>query len=562
MGVSKEGLLDYAMNKAKTFKSKKEFLDYLASLLPKLDVEQAKIAAAYIEEEFVKESRVNYYQYVKLMGPVLMGEFVDGRHIEIISNKLQRAAERAMKKGTKRYKLKLNMPPGASKTQLCSRMFGSWVIGRWPWAKLLICTHGLVFGRDEIGMKMLDIMRTEEYKKIFPEVELREDKQTAGRFLTTDDGEMLITSLSAGTSGRRGHIILADDAVIESDALSKDIRAKRNSEYTTNIRTRFQPGFNCAEIVLGTQWAQGDLFDFVEEADKHSTDKWEVIKFPALLTEQASEAIRKKGDPDDVYLPGTSYWPEMYTTEQLENTRASMRNDMARWNALYMQSPTPETGAIFNAEDFRVWRDTIPPPVHTKLLVLDTAYTKGKQSDPSAYSLFGIFNRTEGGQTRPNIILLDANKGKWEFPELIRKIETLHARKRPEYIVIEKQASGLALIPELRNRGLPIVEWRTQKDKVARAHSVSPLVKSGIFWVPMPEGDDTTAQKSMDYISTICAMSSWDLLDTFTSGLMYMRDENLLLGDNYTTTEDEFYYEEDEDDGDTYGGSYTSALLM
>jgi hypothetical protein len=200
--------LEYAMNKAKSFKTRKEFLEYLAGILPKLDTEQAKVAAQFIEDEVIKESRTNYYQYVKLMGPVLMGEFIDGRHIEIIAMKLQRAAERAMKKGTKRYKLKINMPPGASKTQLCSRMFGSWVIGRWPWAKLLICTHGLVFGRDEIGMKMLDIMRTDEYRKIFPEVELREDKQTAGRFLTTDDGEMLITSLSAGTSGRRGHLVL------------------------------------------------------------------------------------------------------------------------------------------------------------------------------------------------------------------------------------------------------------------------------------------------------------------------------------------------------------------
>ena len=98
-----------------------------------------------------------------------------------------------------------------------------------------------------------------------------------------------------------------DDGVIESDALSKDIRAKRNSEYTTNIRTRFQPGYNCAEVVIGTQWAQGDLFDYVEEADKHSTDKWDIIKFPALLTDQASELIRKKDDPDDAYLPGTSF---------------------------------------------------------------------------------------------------------------------------------------------------------------------------------------------------------------------------------------------------------------
>ena len=49
------------------------------------------------------------------------------------------------------------------------------------------------------------------------------------------------------------------------------------------------------------------------------------------------------------YLPsGKPVWPEYWTSEELEKTKASI--PVSNWNAQYMQQPTAEEGAIIKEE--------------------------------------------------------------------------------------------------------------------------------------------------------------------------------------------------------------------
>jgi len=548
------------------FDTKEQFLNELRATLPTLPKTKAAEVLAYLEKEAISESRKHYAPFVKYMGPLLMEDFSFGRHMEIICDKLEKAFYHAMQKGENkdRKKLQLSLPPAFSKTQLCLRMFVAWVLGANPKTRVIALSHGLVFGRDEIGLKVLDILRTEEYKRIFPKTELREDKQTAGRFLTTAGGELFVTSIEAGNAGRRGHLIIADDAVVESDAFSKDVRAKMNSDYVSNIRTRFMLNFKCAEIITGTRWVQGDLFDFLEKSDRKSSNKFECIRIPAILDDDASSLLRKPGDPPGYMEPGTSAWPEVYSTEYFAEKKKEYQHQPSRFSALYLQNPIPDEGQIISPQDFRLWTDTKPPPFHTLVLTMDTAFTATTTADYTAYQLWGIFNRTEKEQTKPNLILMDAKKGKWDFPELVAKIELMWNRKRPDFILLEERSSGLALIPELRNRGLPVIGWKTDKDKILRMQAAAPLVKSGIFWVPFPEGEEFSdiCRQSMDWVATLSEFPGGnhdDDADAFSQFVLWARDTGLLIGQNYTVTQDEFYgNEETENEGFP---SYTSALL-
>ncbi len=544
--------------------TKEEFIAKLKAQLPHLPPEKAKDVLLYLERETIKSAQTHYPSFVRLMGPVLMEGFEYGRHMEIIAEALDEAVDHAMKKGESndRRKLQISMPPAYSKTQLCVRMLAAFILGKYPQAKIIFVGASLLFGKDEVGMKILDIIRSEEYKRIFPNTELREDKQTAGRFLTTHNGELFVTSLVGGTAGRRGHFILSDDTIIEQDAYSREVRTNLTGLYTSNIRTRFCLGFKGAEIVVGTKWVQGDLFSTLENTDRKTKNPFRIIKIPAILDEQSSLLLRRETDPEGYLVPGTSSWPEVYSTAYFEDKKREFANNPSRYQALYQQNPIPEEGQIIGPKDFRLWEQDEVPAYHTSILSLDTAYTTNSQSDFTAFQLWGIFNRTEQQETKPNLILLNANKGKWDFSELLEKIEHLYYRKRPDFILIEERSSGLALIPELRNRGLPVMAWKTDKDKILRMQAVAPLVKSGIVWVPFPEGNDEVCQKSMDFIGEIAEFPGGahdDVPDCFSQTLLWMRDQGMLIGKNYDITEEEFY-EDGEPTGEGFP-SYTSALL-
>lgn len=539
------------------FKNKKEFVKYLLTLdFGKLPQAYQDEVSKFLEEEAVSKARSDFYTYVKLIGPRLVDGFETGRHMEKICIELQDLAERMWGSTGLTVRKMISLPPGASKSQLCSRLFPSWVLGRWPKCRIIIVGHGIDFARDEYGSKVKDIIKTDEYQKIFPSLHLRPDKQTQGRFLTTHGGELMCGSLEAKIAGRRAHLVICDDALVEDDALSKDVCAKIVSKYMPNVRSRLLTKPDCAELCVGTRWCIGDLFDYLENEDKHSEAPWDVIKIPAILDEQASEFLRKKGDPDGYLTPGTSFWPEFQSTRKLEMIRASYLNNMSRWNATYMQNPVPQDGQLLNADDFKKWDSPIPPECSLMVLTADTAYTKNTHSDFSAFQLWGFFPY-EG---KPNAILLDARKGKWDFPELSSMFERLYYRHRPDVILVEYKASGLAIVPELRKRGLPVAEFKTTKDKMERMQAAAPLVKSGLFWVPFYTEDTELTAKSMEFINELVMFPAGrhdDVADAFSQFVLYARDNNLLSGEQYVE-QAEMYDEEEEEN---YSMGYTAALL-
>jgi predicted phage terminase large subunit-like protein len=88
-----------------------------------------------------------------------------------------------------------------------------------------------------------------------------------------------------------------------------------------------------------------------------------------------------------------------------------------------------------------------------------------------------------------NIILLDAVKGRWEFPEL--KEEALRQYKYwdPETVIVEAKASGQPLLQEFRRMGIPAMDFVPSKgrDKFTRVNAVAPLFASGLIWYPKQE---------------------------------------------------------------------------
>ena len=144
------------------------------------------------------------------------------------------------------------------------------------------------------------------------------------------------------------------------------------------------------------------------------------------------------------------------------------------------------------------------------------------------------------------MILLDAKKGRWEFPEL--KAIALEQYKiwDPETVIVEAKASGLPLTHELRNVGIPVVNFTPSRgnDKLSRVHSISPLFESGMIWAP----DERWAEEVIEECAAFPNGEYDDLVDSTTQALMRYRQGNFVqlptdhIDDEPKTVRFEAYY--------------------
>jgi predicted phage terminase large subunit-like protein len=189
-----------------------------------------------------------------------------------------------------------------------------------------------------------------------------------------------------------------------------------------------------------------------------------------------------------------------------------------------MQQPTSEEGAIIKREWWQVYnKETIPPLQHV-IQSYDTAFMKKETSDYSAITTWGIFFPTEDQPA--NLILLDAVKGRYEFPELRRLALQQYKYWQPESVIIEAKASGLPLTYELRQMDIPVINFTPSKgnDKHSRVNAVAPLFESGMIWAP--------EQKFADEVIEECAAfpngDHDDLVDSTTQAIMRFRQGGLI----------------------------------
>lgn len=519
-------------------KENNNFYSYSLEEISQLEQEVLNIA--------IENSRKSFYSFVQLMAnTVLPEDFVDGRHIEIICNKLQEVEE-SVKPGSPVMprRLQLFLPPGSMKSKLASNLFPAWCLGRNPnWCFLAIGSD-FDFAVDNFGRPSKDIVASAQYQAIFPNTVLKKDVQSAGRWDTTKKGRFVARGAGQNIAGRRAHIAICDDVITEQ---TEDIgRKKINKWYIKGLRTRLLP--RGAEIIINTRWFIEDLSGFLLKNDGKLGDGktergWDVVSIPALLTKEASEMLRKGLPEDDErFLEGTSFWPEFWPTSLLEEKKQGM--EPAEWLALYMQTPIADEGNVIKRTNFRAWETNTPPPCRYILVSMDTAFSSKETSDYSAYSVWGVFKNIEDGFEGNQIaqdclILLAAGKGRWDFAELCNKSQEIQNKHSPDFFIIEDRASGQSLITEMRKRSLPIVSYLPERDKHFRLQATTPYFQAGRIFVPK---DKRWAEELISEVVAFPKAPHDDYTDTVSQAILWMRDNNMLDNDGFSNRDEEEMY--------------------
>ena len=458
----------------------------LSKLPPDSRKEFMKLAIKLSEKKKGSQVSSDFLTFVKHIWP----QFIEGSHHKTIAEKFNKLANGEIKR------LIINMPPRHTKSEFASNLLPAWMIGRKPDLKIIQTTHTTELA-VRFGRKAKTLIDSPEYQQVF-KTRLKEDSQAAGKWERSQGGEYYAAGVGSAITGRGADLLIIDDPHSEQDAMNGAALEKAYDWYTSGPRQRLQPGGSI--VLVMTRWNSKDLTGALLRSQKEiKSDEWHVVEFPAILPS------------------GKPVWPEYWKLDELERVKASL--SVGKWNAQWMQNPTSEEGSIIKREWWNVWAEDHIPKLHHVIQSYDTAFLKKETADYSAITTWGVFYPTQ--DSGPNLILLDALKGRYEFPELKRVAKEQYDYWKPETVVIESKASGLPLTYELRKMNIPVVNFSPSKgnDKHARVNAVAPLFESGQIWAP--------EQKFAEEVIEECAAFPYgdhdDLVDSMTQAVMRFR---------------------------------------
>ena len=458
-----------------------------------MDAQRLKLELRLAQLEKKETCQNSFLSFVRAMWP----DFITGRHHEIIAEKLERVARGELKR------LIINMPPRHTKSEFASFLFPAWMMGRDPRMKIIQATHTTELAVN-FGRKVKNLLEQEDFRDVFPDVKLAADSKASGRWDTNRGGMYYAVGVGSNLAGRGGDLVVIDDPHSEQTAMSVSGFDDAWDWYTGGPRQRLQPGGSI--VLVQTRWSEKDLTGQLVRAQAKDplADQWEIVELPAIFED------------------GKPCWPQYWSLDDLTAVKASI--PPSKWNAQYQQNPTGEENAIIKREWWMRWDREKVPQLQFVIQSYDTAFSKRETSDYSAITTWGVFYPDEGGT--PALILLDSKKGRWDFPELKGIALDQYRYWDPDTVIVEAKASGLPLTHELRNMGIPVVNFTPSKgnDKVTRVHSVSPLFEAGMVWVP----DETFADELIEEVAAFPNGEYDDLVDSMTQALMRYRQGNFV----------------------------------
>lgn len=316
-------------------------------------------AKELLERRKARRGLLDFVQYVRPW-------YAASDHHRLIASKLE-AVERGEIK-----RLIINMPPRHGKSEIGSRCFPAWFLGRNPDKYIIAASYNADLAND-FGRDVRNIVNAPEYQNVF-DVELAQDSKAANRWHTDKGGMYVAAGVGTAVTGRGAHILLIDDPFKDrKEADSENRRADVWDWYTSTAYTRLMPGG--AIVLIQTRWHDDDLAGRLI-AEQERGDKWEVLSLKAI----------EDGQP---------LWPEWYPLDALEGIRNVL--PARDWNSLYQQDPIPDDGDYFKSDWFGEY-DELPENVY-KYGASDYAVT-GDGGDFTEHGVFAV-------DSQDNIYIVD-----------------------------------------------------------------------------------------------------------------------------------------------------------
>ena len=337
-----------------------------------------------------------------------------------------------------------------------------------------------------------------------------------GEFRASSLGGTL-TGFGAGTTQDTfGGALIIDDFLKADNYKSSTEKQNCIDVYTNTLKSRLNNP-NTPIIIIAQRIAKDDLIGWIEE---NETDDWDFFVLPTLDNEDKS------------------IWEDKMPTHTLLRMRDT---NPFLFYSQYQQEPIILGGSVIKEEWFRFYPTYNNVQFNRLFITADTALKVKEANDFTAIGLWGLTTKNE-------LYLIDLLHGKWEAPDLERQFITFWNKWRngingckTNGAYIEDKASGTGLIQSIKYKGVPVIPYEPEKDKLTRVMDVSPYIESGLLYLPMNK-EFETSKKLISECTAFTADDSHshdDIVDCMTLALnIAYRKQPMIISDGWEEASD------------------------
>jgi predicted phage terminase large subunit-like protein len=303
-------------------------------------------------------------------------KFESPAHMELIAEKLEQV-EKYLRTGGREGigRLMILLPPRHGKSEMASRKFPAWVLGRLPDTRIIMASYGADLASKN-SRAVRDLIEGKRYQALFgglsskgEPVELSSDSRSVSAWDLAQPhrGGVVAAGVGGGITGLGADLLILDDLFKNrEEAESESRRELVDDWYKSSAYTRLEKEYS-AIILFFTHWHPDDLVGRMLKrmVEDPMADQWEVVDLPALSRAEcyaSSPEEQRQKMRDGVYLPladpigrrhdGAALWPTRFGQEWLVAKEANIgKYDFA---ALYQQMPYLREGGLFKREWFTI----------------------------------------------------------------------------------------------------------------------------------------------------------------------------------------------------------------
>ena len=429
-------------------------------------------------------------------------------------------------------RLIVSMPPRMTKSLSCSVAWPVWTWIDSPSTQFLTSSYDLNLStRDALkSRRLIDSPWFQE--RWGDSFYLRTDENQKSRYSNNIGGHRIAITSAGRTTGEGGDIILLDDSHNAREVYSDVKRESVIEWYDNAMRSRLNNQNTGAIVHVGQRVHEADVIGHVVKKEGRvsieENGKWVHVVMPNEFRPEKRCRIwmpsqiktyfnlKKLGkepeEPKPIFedpreAEGDLLCPGRLGRQATEELKPPIGMTLRDYNSQYQQDPAADDGLILKRSWWQPWQYPEYHPEHHKrrpmpqcesiIQVYDTAFEEKEEADYSARTTWGVFTYTPErmhpktktiiqGKEKRCLILIEAWHDKVQFPDLRRLAINSYDDFHPDWVLIEKKASGHSLIQELRRSGVPVKGVDPKgKDKVLRAHmAAAPLEQGCVFYVP------------------------------------------------------------------------------
>lgn len=379
-------------------------------------------------------------------------------HIDLIAEHLEAIQSGQIKR------LIINMPPRSLKSICVSVAWPAWILAHAPHERIMAASYAMPLSLKH-SLDCRNVVQSHWYHSLFPETLISNTQNEKYKFMTTQHGFRMATSVGGVATGEGGNFLIVHDPMNPRQAMNYHYRNLVNQWFDHTFATRLDDKNRGAIVLVMQRLHEHDLSGYLLEKGG-----WEHLSLPAIA-------------PEDHLYDFGGKWKLMKQGELLHPTRDgkvvldALKHDIGSYAfaAQYQQQPVPEQGSMIRAQWLR--RYNALPDQAMIVQSWDTAIKSASTHDASVCLTVAECN----GES----YLIHVLTARVEYPDLKKLVVSMAEQYTPDAILIEDKASGQQLLQDLKREAkLPLIALNPKGDKITRMAAASAVIEAGRVWLP------------------------------------------------------------------------------